>query len=162
TPQFALSNVPTLALRGAAPAVLQPVLNAFPLPNGRDLGNGLAEFATGYSDTNTLNAASLRLDHSFNSKLTLFRRYNKPPSSSSMRLPSGLSNLLRSSIDTVTFTAGATMVFTPSVSNEFRANYSNNEGASGAEQDDFGGAVPLPRSALIIPQYDSSTAQAVF
>ncbi len=51
-PKFALMNVPTLCLRGQgscaagqnpAAAALQPILNSFPLPNGRDLGNGLAE-----------------------------------------------------------------------------------------------------------------------
>src|SRR5438128_8341056 len=43
-PQFALTNVPSLALRQQAPPGMQPIVNAFPVPNGRDLGTGLAEF----------------------------------------------------------------------------------------------------------------------
>ena len=39
-PTFNLSNVPTPTLRQSAPASLQPILNAFPLPNGMDLEMG--------------------------------------------------------------------------------------------------------------------------
>jgi hypothetical protein len=38
TPKFALTNVPTLSLRQGAPEAVRPILNSFPLPNGRDLG----------------------------------------------------------------------------------------------------------------------------
>src|SRR5207302_11162855 len=57
-PQFSLTNVPTLALRQQAPADMQTILRAFPLPNGRDLGNGLAEFNIAYSDPSKLDATS--------------------------------------------------------------------------------------------------------
>ena len=41
-PQVADTYVPSLASRQNAPAAVQPLLNAFPLPNGPDLGNGTA------------------------------------------------------------------------------------------------------------------------
>jgi hypothetical protein len=41
-PQVAFGPVPSLATRQNAPAALQPLLNAFPSPNGPDLGNGTA------------------------------------------------------------------------------------------------------------------------
>ena len=49
-PQFAVTSVPSTAARSSAPAVAQPFLNAFPLPNGPDLGNNHAQFAAGYSN----------------------------------------------------------------------------------------------------------------
>src|SRR5437899_8600494 len=55
-PKFNLTNVPTLALRAQAPPGTQPILNGFPLPNGRDLGNGFAEFTASYSDPSSLDA----------------------------------------------------------------------------------------------------------
>ena len=53
-PQVANTYVPSLASRQNAPAAVQPLLNAFPLPNGPDLGNGTAAFSAGYSDPSTL------------------------------------------------------------------------------------------------------------
>ena len=41
-PQVANTYVPTLATIQSAPAAVQPLLNAFPKPNGPDLGNGTA------------------------------------------------------------------------------------------------------------------------
>ena len=41
-PHIANTYVPSLASRQNAPSAVQPLLNAFPLPNGPDLGNGTA------------------------------------------------------------------------------------------------------------------------
>ena len=62
-PQVANTYVPDLASRQNAPAAVQPLLNAFPLPNGPDLGNGTAAFAAGYSDPSTLDSSSIRIDY---------------------------------------------------------------------------------------------------
>jgi hypothetical protein len=158
-PNFNLTNVPGLALRQKAPAALQPLLNAFPLPNGRDLGNGLAEFAAGYSDPSSLNATSIRLDHTVNDKLTLFLRYNKAPSeSTARRAGSALSSVTSNRLSTQTITLGATGLLTPRISNEFRINYSGNGAFIRSTLDGFGGAVPPPRSLLIPAQFDSGAA----
>ena len=154
TPKFALTNVPSLALRQNAAAGIQPVLKAFPLPNGRVLANGFAEYAAGYSDANTLNATSVRLDHTINDRFILFGRYNIAPSRSATR--NGQSNLGSLTINDLrmqTFTVGATMILTSSVSNEVRGNYSVNRGRFSSEQDSFGGTVPLARELLLLPQY---------
>lgn len=116
-PKFSLTNVPTLCLRGlggcgagqsAAPASMQPVLNAFPLPNGRDLGIGLAEFNSSYSDPSSLDATSIRIDHSVGSKLTIFGRYNQAPSESASRSGSNVSNIISqlNNLRTVTLGTG--------------------------------------------------------
>lgn len=154
-PQFNLTNVPTLALRQQAPAGMQPILNGFPLPNGKDLGNGLAEFTASYSNPSSLDATSLRLDHTVNSKLVLFGRYNKAPSHTVSRFAGQiLSNFQSGRLDTQTITAGATASLTHRASNEVRVNYSSNGAYQSESVDNFGGAVPPPRSALIPTQYD--------
>ncbi len=159
-PQFSLTNVPTLALRQQAPAGMQPILNAFPLPNGKDLGNGLAELSAGYSNAASLNATSLRIDHTTKSKLTLFARYNKVPSETISRdLGTGsLTNVFFGHVNIQTVTGGVTASFTPRAINDLRVNYSSADGPQKITQDNFAGAIPPPRSALIPSQYDSSSA----
>ena len=153
TPTFTLTNVPSLALRQTAPATMRAILNSFPIPNGPNLTNGFAEYFAGYSNPSTLNATSIRIDHTVNNKLTIFGRYNIAPSHSDSRDTTNLSTVDFTDFDTRTLTFGATMIFTPAISNEIRANYSNNEGKSGQTQDSFGGATPIPREALLPSQY---------
>ncbi len=159
-PRFALTNVPTLALRQQAAAGVQPILNAFPKPNGRDLGNGFAEFVASYSDPSSLNATSLRIDHTLNNKLTLFGRYNQAPSESNERRASyNLANVTSQRLKAKTLTIGVTALFSSRTNNEFRANYSENASTISISQDNFGEAIPSPRTVLIPTQYDSPTAQ---
>ena len=61
-PQIANTFEPSLAARQSAPIPVQPLLNAFPIPNGPDLGDGTAEFAAGYSDPSSLDSYSGRVD----------------------------------------------------------------------------------------------------
>ena len=79
-PHVANTYVPSLASRQNAPAAVQPLLNAFPLPNGPDLGNGTAAFAAGYSDPSTLDSYGIRLDYLPIQRITLFGRYSDAPS----------------------------------------------------------------------------------
>lgn len=161
TPKFALTNVPSLNLRETAAAGIRPILNAFPLPNGRNLANGFAEFSAAYSDGNTLNATSIRIDHTVNSRFILFARYNFAPSRSENRDgQSNLSTIITTELRQETLTAGATMMFTPALSNELRANYSRNEGTILNRQDNFGGSIPVPRELLVPPQYGTAESNA--
>jgi hypothetical protein len=159
-PQFTLTNVPSLALRQQAPAGMQPILNAFPLPNGKDLGNGLAEFSASYSNPSALNATSIRIDHKLSNRLTLFGRYSQAPSHSNTRFVGNLSLIGSGSIKTKTLTTGLTASLTSRVVNDFRLNYSDNPSASSQTQDTLGGSLPIARSVLIPNQYDGSAAQA--
>jgi Carboxypeptidase regulatory-like domain len=163
-PTFTLTNVPSLSLRQQGPAGVQPILNAFPLPNGRDLGNGLAEFSASYSNPSSLNATSIRLDHTINSKLTLFGRYNQAPSKSAQRSTGNLNLINSNEIGTKTLTFGLTATLSPQLINELRVNYSDNPGFNSLTQDNFAGATRIPRGVLIPSQYDSISAQgaAVF
>jgi len=157
TPKFALTNVPSLNLRQTAAAGIRPILNAFPLPNGRILANGFGEFSASYSDGSTLNATSIRVDHAVNSRFTLFGRYNFAPSRNERRdNASNLSSIATTDLRQETLTAGATMMFTPTLSNELRVNYSRNRGRILQRQDNFGGSIPVAHELLLPPQYVSA------
>src|SRR5207248_1986898 len=54
-----------------APTSLQPYLNSFPLPNRPDTRYGFAPFVASFADSASLDAASLRIDHSIGNRLTL-------------------------------------------------------------------------------------------
>ncbi len=138
--------VPSLNARAIAPPGVRDVLRAFPIPNGRDLGNNLAEFSATYSDPSSLDATSIRIDHHVSDKLTLFSRYNYSPSEA--RIRNRLAQVAHSSYKTHTLTTGATFIFSPTTTNDLRGNYSWNRGGSLTTLDDFGGAIPPPDSLL--------------
>ena len=79
-PQVAQTYVPSLASRQNALADVQPLLNAFPLPNGPNLGNGDSGFSASYSDPSTLNSYGIRIDYLLSPKVTIFGRYSDAPS----------------------------------------------------------------------------------
>ena len=153
--------VPDTTSRQQAPATMQPFLNAYPVPNGPELGKGLAQFNGSYSNPSSLDAYSIRVDHAINSKLHLFGRYNYSPSDFAQRGPyitteRVLSTSQSGSYSIQTFTLGMNHVLTPRISNEIRANYSNDRVATKYIADDFGEAVPLPDSLVFPPGYSSA------
>jgi hypothetical protein len=174
-PQTGITTVPDVSARqspNAIPAV-QPFLNAYPLPNGPEIldqsGNptGTAAFNTSYSNRSTLDAASLRVDHKLNDKLTLFARYNYAPSELVARLgaPAGfaLSVLNTTRVGTQTATAGATWVASSTLTDDFRVNYSHVSSSQRTSLDNFGGAKPLDSSAVGLPSpYTSQNSGANF
>jgi hypothetical protein len=162
-PQYNLTNVPTIAFRQQAPAFMQPYLNAFPLPNGRDLGNGLAELNSTYSDPSSINAASIRIDHTITSRLTVFGRFNDAPSLSYQKRPDETLSIDQyRHLNTRTLTIGTTATITPSLINEARFNYSNNGSFFNSQLDHFGGAVPVTTDTLLPSAYDNVSNQLSF
>jgi hypothetical protein len=149
-PQTKTEVEPSTAARLAAPASVQPLLNAFPIPNVSD-GPETGVFAGSYSNPSTLNATSIRMDYAPTNKINVFGRYNHAPSEGDIRGSFGVYALstfqhLVSQVDTLT--TGATVTFRPNLLDEFRFNYSRVSGASGYESDNFGGAVVPPDSYL--------------
>jgi TonB dependent receptor len=67
-----------------------------------------------------------------------------------------LSTTQSTSSSVQTFTLGAADLITPSLSNEVRANYSNQRLSSKYRLDNFGGAVPLPDSAMYASGFSSA------
>jgi hypothetical protein len=154
------TNSPTPSLdRAAAPAPVQPFLNAYPIPNGPDLGSGFARFTASYSNPSSLDAYSIRIDHALTSKLNLFGRLSDSPSVSEIRNSSFLSTVetLKTTIQTLTI--GLTESITPTMNNEVRTNYSRVTTFSGFQLDTFGGAVPVPDSLLFPSGFSSANAE---
>jgi hypothetical protein len=145
-PQVALDTVPDQSSRQNAVASMQPYLNAFPLdPNQPDLGNGLAEYKASYSNSASLDAYSLRIDHSLSDKWRLFGRYNYSPSQISDRGANGsaLSVVSPTRVTTETVTLGAAWIRSPSIMEDVRFNYSHVNGFTSSHLDNFGGAIPF-------------------
>ncbi|HSE20317.1 MAG TPA: carboxypeptidase regulatory-like domain-containing protein [Pyrinomonadaceae bacterium] len=161
-PLVGITDVPGRLARQTASAnnsVTAAYLNAYPLPTGPDRANGLAEFASSYSNPSTLNATSVRIDHIFNSRFTLFGRYNYAPSESLSRAGDGLRSLNSIRLfsnRTQTFTAGATHSLSAVAFNELRINFSNVKGNNRSSLDTFGGAA-VPADSLFFPPFVSAT-----
>ena len=148
-PQVALTDVPDLNARQTAMPALQPFLNAFPLPSPNtpdDVANGIGQFNSSYSNKSSLDAYSLRIDHSLKKNLFLFGRYNYSPSEIVQRGPGQTpsSTISSTRISTQTATAGATWISSPNVTIDSRFNYSRVTAFGYDYLDNFGGAVPLP------------------
>ncbi len=163
-PKVADTYVPSLATRQNAPAAVQPLLNAFPLPNGPDLGNGTAGFTASYSDPSTLNAASVRIDYLPSDKITIFGRYNYAPSSLGQRGAGGYeySDVQFVDYDFQAVTVGSNQAITPRLTNEIRFNYSQSRAHSFYTLDYFEGAVPPSNSALYPASASPQNALALF
>lgn len=152
-PQTSIVAVPSAAARASASSSIRPFLDAFPIPNGQTLPDGFAEFSGSYSDPSSMDATSLRLDHTASDTLFAFGRFNYSPSEARLRR-SALNSVTFSQFKTLTLTGGVTWAVTPHISNEFRANWSRSDGASFTDIDDFGGAVAPPDS-LLFPSFAS-------
>ena len=158
--QPAISNpqtVPSLAARAQATGLARDILNAYPRPTGPPLaGDPLtAPFIGAFSNPSSLDATSVRIDHTISARLTLFGRYNFAPSRLQQRSPFGVgavNNIIITKAQTQTFTAGATATISPRVTNDFRFNYSRSKTRSDYDIDNFGGAAPPPDTALFPPQ----------
>jgi hypothetical protein len=100
--------VPDNASRAQAPPAIRPYLNAFPRPSGGELGDGLAQFNSSYSNPSTLDACGIRFDHLASRKLAVFIRYNYSPSETIERQTSALSSLELASSTVHTLTLGMT------------------------------------------------------
>jgi hypothetical protein len=156
-PLFAITLVPSLGARQAAPPALQPFLNAFPRPTGPTLASNFAEFAAGFSNPTTFDSTAIRIDHHHSDKLTVFGRYSDAPSNSILRggLTTSLNTLDTLSMNTKTLTGGATLLLSPSTVIDVRANYSHNAGNRSFSLDSFGGAT-VPADSLMFPSFASS------
>ena len=148
-PSVSDNLVPSISARQSAIPATQPLLKAFPIPNGTDFGNGSAQFKTTFSSPSNLNATSIRIDHAVNDKITLFGRYNYAPSYTSQRNAFGgsASQVSRAWSVPQTLTVGSQTI-TAHLVNDLRVNYSRVRGQIQYLMDDFGGAVPLTTESI--------------
>jgi outer membrane receptor protein involved in Fe transport len=145
-------NVPSLRVRAAAATAVKPILNAFPLPTAAEiltnagLPSGWAPYNYGLSNPSTMDATSIRIDHTFSSKLTLFGRFNESPSNATTF--SGGAYGTANNASTRTLTLGATSALSPRLNNELRLNYSRQLGQALSVTATYGGAVPVDPAVL--------------
>lgn len=148
-PNTQIVQVPSEYARGNAPSQLAPFIDAYPQPDNRTSVNGVyaGAFTGSFSNPATLNAGSVRLDHTLNSKVSFFGRYNEAPSETAQRTQS-LNELDTTDVGTRTITVGTTIAFDPQISDNGRANYSKQSSNFASTLDSFGGASPPSLSAL--------------
>jgi len=72
--------VPRALARLDVPDWERSLLDLFPMPNGPELAQGLAEWTGRNNRPARFDAGNLRIDHALNSAITLFSRYNQTPS----------------------------------------------------------------------------------
>ena len=159
-PQTAIGNFYTAAARQNVAPAYQPLMAAFPLPDGPLNSDGLtAPLTVGYSDPTSLDAYSIRVDHTINQHLSLFGRFNHAPSTESARYWSSDQNFTANADSA---TVGATWVSTSGVVNDFRGNWSRDTGGNYSVMDNFHGALPPPDAAMFPPGYSSAADQFGF
>jgi len=158
--------VPTDSLRASAASVLQPLMNAFPLPTGVELQiacnnstytcpagqpvgtlvpSGLAPFVKAYSLPSTINSPSLRLDQSVGNRVHIFLRAAYTPSATTTRHLASLDSNIG---NTQNYTAGLDIQASSAVSDQLRVGYSRAISASATVLDSFGGARPSDFAAV--------------
>jgi hypothetical protein len=139
-PQTAVIQVPSVDARTNAPAALKPYLSVYPTPNGLvSPGDFTAQFTGTYSNSATLNATSIRIDHRINDRYSIFGRYNEAPSSTIVK-DYALTTQRTTEVDTRTVTAGINMAFSPALANSIRGNYSTQTAGQNDAFNPFGGA----------------------
>jgi hypothetical protein len=139
------SAVPSLDSRHAAPALLRPVLAGFPVPNGPALGGGLSEFVANTALPSQLDLGSLRIDHALTSRISIFGRYHKAPSSTE----SGFAQVDQPQFDHDSFTFGATALASPNVTSDTRLNLTRASVASRWVATGVGGSAPVDLSTFL-------------
>jgi hypothetical protein len=158
------SRVPSMAARQQATGLVKSILEAYPLPTADPIPGTPAEtpYVTSFSNRSNLDATSVRVDHAFSQRISIFGRYNYAPSESRERgryaTPS-FTAVLPGRTETGTF--GSTQLFSASFTNEVRANWSRAIANQIYEQDTFGGAKLLPREGLF-PSYAEADTSLVY
>jgi hypothetical protein len=146
----AIQYVPDLFLRQQAAVALQPILNAFPLPNGIDYGTSanpsIAQFIEPYSLPSSINSTSIRLDHVISPKLSVFFRFGDTPSSTDTRQAFALNTFHNNA---QTYTLGATGQLSHGMTDEFRLGYASSNSSDIGVLDNFGGATPISLGTAI-------------
>ena len=140
----AIQYVPDLFMRQQAAPALQPILNAYPLPNGIDYGTSaspsLAQFIEPYSLPSSINSTSIRLDHVISPKLSVFFRFGDTPSSTAARPDFALDT---TTSNAQSYTLGITSQLSHEMTNEFRLGYARSNSSDIGVNDNFGGATPV-------------------
>ena len=148
-PQPALTvQVPDKTLlTSLASSPMLPLLEQFPVANGPDLGDGVADFTGSYSAPSNLNATSIRIDHTFGSKLSVFGRFAYTPSLTAGRGQTFV-GVTSNGVTVKNLTMGANSLLSPHVANEARLNYTTSNSSSNFIENNFAGETPLTAAEI--------------
>ncbi len=154
--------VPSRATREQASGVAREILDAWPLPNGPDQADGLAEFRTAFPIDSSLQALSVRVDANLSSRHRAFVRVNGGHSEGDetdgqMGTPR-LTAAYRGAATTATVTGGVNSELSATIMNELRINTSLHRSSIQSSTPPYGNAAPLPVSRLIAPNVALSDA----
>lgn len=155
--------VPSLAIRQEATGLARATLDAFPRPNGAELGDDLAEYSGSRPASSDLRTLSVRLDATLAARHRLFARGNWGESwGDALAIGSQVPMYMfddRERAETMTGTVGLTSAFS-SVTHDLRVNVSTHRGSLIAGPASLEGAGPLP-SQLVPSGAASSDSQLV-
>jgi hypothetical protein len=166
-PQSEIGSFLTPAARANVAPAWQPWVNADPIPTGQPINEPCdnvttpcqANLTMSTSLPSTINATSLRIDHTVNNHLTAFARYNHSPSSG---VSGGYSeNFQKAFANVDSATAGATFILSPNKVNDIRLNSSRNVGKDSQYAVDFYGGVVPPQSILFPAGFSPSNTQVL-
>jgi hypothetical protein len=160
-PKVQIVTVPTAALRAQAAPALRPYLNALPLPNGQDFGDGTAAFTASYSDPGRFSIFALRLDAMLTKSLTGFFRLSHAASEANTRVRA-LSTVERVQVDNNAYTGGLTWVAASQLTADVRLNWTRNAPRFVSDLDTLGGAVIPNVPEVFLPGRNPSTAASLF
>ncbi|HYL14626.1 MAG TPA: TonB-dependent receptor [Terriglobales bacterium] len=160
-PQTLIETVPSEGARATGSTSVQSLLNAFPVPNGAVSADGNTAVFTGTaSDSATLDAGSVRIDHHFNDRVSIFGRYNEAPSEF-VTLGQGINDPQATEVNTRTATAGLNLTLGPGISNVLRFNYSSQSAGSRYSLTSGGGSVPYD-PAILLGDLSNSSNHVIF
>jgi hypothetical protein len=161
----ATAQVPSLSLRTALESrpggsSIRPLLDAYPLPNGKELAGGLAEFTERFPVFTRSDAVSLRLDTNLLSRHRAFIRINQGDSEGDSLSPTQVSFYsFRSteSTSTTTATSGFSSV-QGSATHDFRISSAVHRGFLDTASSPLGNARSLETSRLVAPGLSAGDA----
>ncbi len=106
--------------------LIRPFLDLYPLPNGRDFGDGTAEFLFGFRQPTDEDFFVIRLDHNFSDKHSFFARYTFDDASKDVTFPlppDFVRQLSRQQIFTFDFKS----IISPELLNVFRLGFNRSK-----------------------------------
>ena len=161
-PNTKIVQVPSEYARSIAESQVAPYLDAYPVPDSKAVIPGVytAQFTGNYSNPSTLNAGSIRIDHTFNSRFSIFGRYNEAPSDTATRNNS-LSEVDATEVGTRTVTLSLAMELNSELTNSLRGNYSLQKSSLVSHLDAFGGGIP-PSPDILGPSPLDATSSYVY
>ena len=154
-PVFRSANVPSQLARDRAASLgltdVAALLAGFPLPNAAPTTTSplIGRFEQSLSNPITVNSVGVRIDHNFSSKLTVFGRYKRTPSSSDQAttLFANQTNFFKQKTDLFTF--GGTYTPGSRIAFDLRGNYTDDSADFLFTGQEIGGAVLPPLSSLL-------------